>query len=182
MPSSSGSRCPQCCCECEDCCNGAWADEFDVEITLTDGDECTTCADLDGTFTLAKVLNCNWEYDSGYTLNEDCDPPYGDPVIRRLVQLSIRCISATQYGIILSYTLDRDSSLCPGRWYSDTYYWTTAVNIADFDCSTEADFHLPWQSKGGYRLIYNFWVGCVVVTATTYFCDPSADAIITAVP
>jgi hypothetical protein len=175
----------RCCCDCANCCNGDYPSEYDVDITLTD-DLCTECSGLDGTFTLTRVTTgagCTWRYDSGYGLSEDCDPPAGQVVVNKIVQLSILCSSTTQYTLTLTIDIRREVTDCPGQYDIDTYTWGKTVNVADYNCSTASVYALPYTSKFSVRKTYNVFLSrCVDSFGVNYYCDPSADATITAVP
>ena len=171
----------RCCCNCEDCCNGSFPDEYDVELSFTNND-CTNCATYSTTYTLTKQGNCGWVYDSGFTLSDGCDPPYGTTIKRVVVNLTIHCISATHYRIALTWEVWRESAGCSGLYDTTSHLWVALVNHADYDCTTAADFELDWvsSSSNGWYYYYPFF-RCIQYTPTD-MCDPGAIAYITAVP
>lgn len=171
----------RCCCVCTDCCNGDYPTEYDVDFTFVNND-CTNCADYSGTYTLSKLATCNWTYDSGLTLSDACDPPYGEQIKRLAILLQIRCVNATQYGITLYWDLYRNSPNCSGLFDVTSHLWTHRVNVADFSCSAAVDHEVPWGSTFTYGWQYNVVLNRCVTYSPTAFCDPPSNALITAVP
>lgn len=176
----------RCCCSCTDCCNGSFADEFDVEFTFTN-DGCTTCADLDGVYTLAKQGGvCNWIYNSG-AISQACNPPYGLTLTRKQISLSIYCYTPTQYKIDVHYQIWA-AYPCPigtGLEEYQFYQWRSFVDVADFSCSTAdavpIDYLTRMRSIAAWRCPLGF-PGAFLDIPFNWLCDTSADVLITAVP
>jgi len=175
----------RCCCACTDCCNGSWPDEYDVEFSFTNG-MCSTCASIDGVYTLAKVPDvCSWRYDSG-TISQSCDPPYGITINRITVDLSIRCINATQYRIDLVFTIyGADPCLTPtGAIAWQQFSWRKVVNVADFACA-EADaesISYLTRARSIAAWICALGGGAFLTVPFDYICTTTSAATITAVP
>ena len=150
----------QCCCACTDCCNGAYANEWDVDASFGS----STCASspfcnfATGTFTLQKITGagCKWLYEYLNPENildgPDCaaySPWYLDSLS---YELSINCINDTQYGVTLTVRLSAQRRLdCIGGTTSymstlDTITYTAIVNVAEFDCEAAADFEVTKTS------------------------------------
>ena len=171
----------RCCCSCEDCCNGSYPTEYDVEFTFTDG-QCTECEQYSTTFTLAKLATCNWRYDSGWGLSDSCAPPYGEPIKRVYISLSIRCINDTQYGINLDWSIWRTSANCPGMFDSTTHYFAKIVNVADWSCDGASNYAIPWGSSGSFGWTFNPVLGRCTLSTISHLCAAPANAYLTAVP
>lgn len=185
------------CCGCEDCCNGSWPEEFDVEISLADATSplgCSTCDSLlSGAFTVQKTDlfgGCTWQYtqpiqfDGNPVCNShvkllDCLPPYGlEYVIGRNVNVQVYCVSASEYQVAISYLVWRRRLMnpfaIPCPIYVEAYTswtWSRIVATSEFNCSTVSAFAVPRET----------------VASNWYpFCDTDdslrADAILTAVP
>lgn len=197
----------RCCCGCVDCCNGSFADEFDVTLSFGYDSEaifgsdrsCTDaeCIALGGTFTLAKLseFNCTWRYLSG-TMSHPCQAPYESPIIRRDVYLQILCkqnTTAEQYNIAVWVEVERQNPIpvCTGLLpWVQRWYWRKTVNVADFSCVTADSVAVP--TTGGSDWFRPFtsgvcspfpWLPFLQVSyAFDWLCDPRDDAIITAVP
>lgn len=199
----------RCCCGfCEDCCSGAYPNEFDVEITLRDWDDpardaglCDTCEDLGGTFTAVKQGSlCLWIYDSTFILSETClsDDPYDLPIKRKVVEVSIVCITATQYQINVTYTLYREASVCPGNsptlydW--DKYNWSTVVAFDSFACDGVSNYGIPRIPIADGGIFFRRYRSCgrfdffdndssnQLYDDIEFYCENYADAKLTAVP
>ena len=176
----STGRC--CCGPCEDCCNGSFAPEFDVAVTLVDGG-CTTCdSTFSATYTLAKNFSsCLWIYDTTPTpTNVSCAPPYdANNIWRTRLQLTVNCTDASNYYVRLVMNLWREQFGLPSQWVND-FVWADTVSTGSFSCSGASSFALPFQARFSARL-YNgfFWR---YNHADDWLCNVTADALLTAVP
>lgn len=176
----------RCCCGCEDCCNGSYPEEYEVEFSFTNN-LCTTCADMDGIFTLSKVAgnNCNWQY-RAQPISEGCDPPYGIIINERRISLSIRCYGDTQYKIDLEYYIAASYPCIFGTGSSEYQFFTFQkfINVADFACSDALNFSIPYRTRG--RSIAS-WIcsagfpGAFYSVSFDWICDPGTEALLTAV-
>lgn len=179
----------QCCCSCQDCCNGSFADEWDVDVTFG----ASTCASspfcdfASGTFTAQKLGGCAWVYEYLNPQNildgPDCDtysPWYLDSFS---IAIRVNCINDTQYAVVAEITLSAQREVpCFGVVYYmstiDTIRYSTIVNSADFDCTAEVDFEL----QKAYHLTQFQGVACRYGWIYGPLCSSPATLKITAVP
>lgn len=165
-----------CCCNCEDCCNGAYPSEYDVEFAFADGPGaygCETCdSDFSGVFTLAKLAdNCTWRYvqDAGTTGSDPftfrhlplfyCQLPYGPWYLnRREIVLRVNCVSATEYRVYLTYRAELwRTTVNPTPWFGGPAYieqamfnvwvWEETVPHASFACDGVDNYELPYSFR-----------------------------------
>lgn len=151
----------RCCCNCEDCCNGSYPSEFDVDIALTD-DKCTICNELyTGTFTLGhtttppggSVATCSWAYSHTYGFFTDICRPAGpyDPFsawyLRFMwLRLRVTCVNATQYSVTLQMVLSAFDN-ATARSVDNLYQWGEYVDVTDWPCDGVVDWCLPFQFR-----------------------------------
>lgn len=195
----------RCCCDCEDCCNGAYPTEWDVEISLAD-DTCNVCdSTLAGPFTLqlnpafcslempaVGASICKWGYCYNYdpTFNSAfcntaellCVPsadPY-DPfdcwvMGYQYITFRVTCINATQYALQAWMKL---SAWNPNYFViKQTINWYEVVDVADWDCDAIVNYCIPFASSSMW---YNYpgWPGPFF-----QLCDASgSEFCVTAVP
>lgn len=205
------------CCSCTDCCNGSAPDEFDVDITLTDAGDCPACATfLSGTYTLARVSDgygggpCLWTYREGMRSDESnypypvddiafCDEGCVDVyecwyISYREVNVTIHCISDTQYRVIVSIIVDGvyyppepTNTTCPEVWtsrrFANAWYWQKDVDRADFDCATVGSESIPFSSRRTDCIRdTGFGGGFQPTVIPHWFCeDNPVDAVLSAV-
>lgn len=166
----------RCCCECEDCCNGAYPTEWDASFTIGDS-TCTTCNEtLDGTYNLTfggapytGVGTCSWGY---YWNNPDpferesClakSTPYAYDGIgwaERYIKMRVTCVSATQYLIRIVLGISTQANNGLGYFgNSQKFEFQEYVDVADWACDAVTDYCIPlsfWQVNGP---LPDFWGG-----------------------
>lgn len=190
----------RCCCECEDCCNGSYAPEWDVEITLAD-QHCEICdTTLSGVYTLSNSFPagssalCRWGYlgpESSPFPPYDaiCKPagPYGIPyawgIIGRGLFFRVTCVSATQYLLHVWYEIYA-RSLGGVVFLSQQIHWQKYIDVADFSCTGTIDYCIPFAFSyvgSGTGNDWRPWTGPSDVL--TPLCNPEgSEACVTAVP
>ena len=188
----------RCCCNCEDCCNGAYPTEFDVTIPIVDS-HCTTCNEtLAGTFTLGLsapaggLSVCRWGYTRAFGFYTDiCQPagpydPYGGWYLTtQQVYLRVTCINATQYLVrvwMIIGAVDRGTLRGISNWYE----WSKYVDVADWPCDGVADYCLPFsfRSWSGNQAGTGPWFAeGAYPPGEVWLCDTTGvEACVTAVP
>lgn len=187
----------QCCCGCEDCCNGSYPSEYDLDLTIADSD-CGNCDTLlSGTYTLSPgQVPCGWYFGRSWSPNtEIC---VGDPynpwyLLTQYIQLRIRCAGDTKYMIdawmIVSgsayFTIPNPFPWLPGVTLRMTvwnrWWWSDLVNLSDWSCTGATDYELPFAYQHWATNPNGPWNPFDSVYPT--FCDGTGSTFsITAVP
>ena len=192
----------RCCCNCVDCCNGAYPDEWDASFSISDA-ECVTCDDfIQSTYNLTfrpEIYTgpgtCSWGY---YWQTDDpfergsCQPtsgPYSfDGLGWRDVYLKMRitCISATSYYIRVVLGIKSQGSLVVGS--AQKFEFQTYVDVADWNCTEITEYCIPlsfWQVGPQFTDYWNgyFWRDWIGPSDLyRKLCEPPTEICLTAIP
>lgn len=197
----------RCCCDCEDCCNGAYPTEWDASVTIGDS-TCTTCDEfIEGTYNLTftgglytGLGTCSWGY---YWQNSDpferdsCfarSSPYaydGMGWAQRYIKMRITCISTTQYlvRVVLGISTQGANPAFGGSGgNAQKFEFQEYVDVADWACDEVADYCIPlsfWSVAGTGTDFWNgygwrAWTGAGDVYKK--LCEPPTEICLTAIP
>lgn len=161
----------RCCCNCEDCCNGSFSSNIEVDFSPSD-DACSYCNEsIGGTYILSKLPQsdlCEWTYGTtSFPDNGRCNPdtytqcvpePYtSDGFTGLTMGLSVKCASPSQYMVLFRYTLVRTyneameyvrisgqdvEAVSQLGVYYDSIIYGQLYDISAFDCSGLDNFTL----------------------------------------
>lgn len=195
----------RCCCNCEDCCNGAYPTEWDLSLAITDS-TCTTCNEtLDGTYSLTfggapytGLGTCSWGYywrNLDYSDITSCLPasgPYSYDGIGwadRYIKLRVTCISATQYWVNVVVGI----SAYPNYYQSysgssQRFIFSEYVDVADWPCDEVTDYCIPltiWEVSGPLPDYWTPWTWRPWTGPSDLYkklCEPPTEICLTAIP